>query len=98
MSDPVAVPDPAENREEIAAMSATERLTKWATGEYRADRARFPFGVYRNPPELKADLLALLVERQRDKEALRISYPMTPVDCDTVSGTPFKVLETCAKS
>lgn len=37
----------------------------WATGEYEHERARFPFGVYANPPALRADILAALAEIDR---------------------------------
>lgn len=49
----------------------------WATQNYKTERARFPFGVYANPPALRADILAALAairRLERELDALRTSY------------------------
>lgn len=49
-----------------------ERLSQWSRQE-GWDRARFPFGVYRNPAEMRADIAALLtlVETAERKPKVR---------------------------
>lgn len=58
--------DPVSSRAELSE-AARDRLTMWTTENYKHDRARFPFGVYANPPALRADILALLAESEEDK-------------------------------